>query len=350
MNAVNTARTMDAAGQFETHLTDKEATDVLKRIPADHRDRGFANDLLEKGDRYGLSVKQLAWVHKLALRQLAWESKPAAEPVRASVWATRKFPNLVKFLDPVSKKLKSGANVRFDGWSVSRCRSGSQWNGHYWVSNGAEFGSGLNRLYGRITPAGEFVPHGANCAEPPAEVLAELDLFEKNPMVYTREFGVKTGRCCFCNLALTDDKSAVLGYGPVCAKNYGLPHGKKGMLYWGLSQDDVDAMLAKRTGGATIEDEPEPVAMNAAGTALAGFPSAVSPRLMPDVIKDSYEVSELSNMPAAAWKDEEGWPAVFELHGRKLYVHSVSKDREGDVEKVTYRVGTDGKLVTVWND
>lgn len=38
--------------------------------------------------------------------------------------------------------------------------------------------------------------------------------------------GKMTGKCCFCNSPLIDQKSTDVGYGPVCAKHYGLPHGK----------------------------------------------------------------------------------------------------------------------------
>jgi hypothetical protein len=31
-------------------------------------------------------------------------------------------------------------------------------------------------------------------------------------------------RCSFCGLALTDEGSVFMGYGPICARNYGLPH------------------------------------------------------------------------------------------------------------------------------
>jgi hypothetical protein len=39
------------------------------------------------------------------------------------------------------------------------------------------------------------------------------------------EFGDLYGECCFCGLALTDERSISAGYGPTCASKHGLPWG-----------------------------------------------------------------------------------------------------------------------------
>lgn len=45
----------------------------------------------------------------------------------------------------------------------------------------------------------------------------------EEPGVAASEFGKLTGRCCFCNRSLSDeDRSTQVGFGPVCAKKYGL--------------------------------------------------------------------------------------------------------------------------------
>jgi hypothetical protein len=39
-----------------------------------------------------------------------------------------------------------------------------------------------------------------------------------------------TGRCCFCNHKIgegEDNRSAAVGYGPECAKHFGVPWGVK---------------------------------------------------------------------------------------------------------------------------
>lgn len=81
-----------------------------------------------------------------------------------------------------------------------------------------------NILYGRIDPEGNVWGH--NGKVPPVGVLAMLDTFAEDPKNFVRQFGVKTGRCCFCDLPLTDEISQKWGYGPRCAVVYHLPHGK----------------------------------------------------------------------------------------------------------------------------
>jgi Family of unknown function (DUF6011) len=49
-----------------------------------------------------------------------------------------------------------------------------------------------------------------------------------NPAEAARAYGALMCRCSFCNLALTDAGSVEVGYGPTCAKKWGLPHAPKG--------------------------------------------------------------------------------------------------------------------------
>lgn len=55
-----------------------------------------------------------------------------------------------------------------------------------------------------------------------------IDLLEKlaaDPAAVTAANGKAMGSCCYCKLPLSDPKSLDKGYGPVCAKNWGLPWG-----------------------------------------------------------------------------------------------------------------------------
>jgi len=51
------------------------------------------------------------------------------------------------------------------------------------------------------------------------KLLSEL---AKDPIKVAKEHGKLSGKCCFCNKALTDEKSTAAGYGPVCSKHYHL--------------------------------------------------------------------------------------------------------------------------------
>jgi len=59
-------------------------------------------------------------------------------------------------------------------------------------------------------------------------VLDLLVTIAGNPAEAARAYGAFMCRCSFCNLALTDAGSVEVGYGPTCAKKWGLPHQPKG--------------------------------------------------------------------------------------------------------------------------
>lgn len=81
---------------------------------------------------------------------------------------------------------------------------------------------GSDQYFGKITPAGKFFPVGS-C---PASIETQLQLFANDPEGVAAKYGKLTGRCCFCGRNLTDDRSTEMGYGPVCAKKFGLGWGK----------------------------------------------------------------------------------------------------------------------------
>jgi uncharacterized protein DUF6011 len=50
----------------------------------------------------------------------------------------------------------------------------------------------------------------------------------ENPAEAAMAYGALMGRCSFCDLPLTDAGSVAVGYGPICARKWGLPHHPKG--------------------------------------------------------------------------------------------------------------------------
>lgn len=60
---------------------------------------------------------------------------------------------------------------------------------------------------------------------PAAGVL--LAILENDPADVARLHGQRTGRCCFCRKPLITNESVTMGYGPVCADNWGLPWGMR---------------------------------------------------------------------------------------------------------------------------
>ena len=62
---------------------------------------------------------------------------------------------------------------------------------------------------------------------------AVIDLlmeFDKHPQEAAQEYGKKSAHCCFCNTPIENPKSLHVGYGPVCAKHYGLHYPTDGQL------------------------------------------------------------------------------------------------------------------------
>lgn len=204
-------------------LTDAAAAEITRGIPPTHRSYEFAADLRRKmGGRWGLSEGQLAWLHKLAIEF----SSPAAAPPPPV--AKGNFGQITFFLQPAVETLKSYARVVFRTDAGFNVEIRSAWKqgkhqGAFWVSDGGDRYS--NRLFGKLDGNGDWFP-SADC---PPEVTKLLTDFNANPEVYVIRYGLRTGTCCFCANPLTDDSSVKLGYGPVCAKHYRLPHGKKGV-------------------------------------------------------------------------------------------------------------------------
>jgi hypothetical protein len=62
----------------------------------------------------------------------------------------------------------------------------------------------------------------------PGDVVATLATIAANPAEAAKAYGALTCRCSFCGLHLTDAGSVEVGYGPVCADKWNLPHQPKG--------------------------------------------------------------------------------------------------------------------------
>lgn len=78
---------------------------------------------------------------------------------------------------------------------------------------------------GRINPNGDVI---GSRLESATELLATLTQIAADPAGMAKAYGVLTGHCSFCNRKLTDEGSIEVGYGPVCAKAFNLPHSPKG--------------------------------------------------------------------------------------------------------------------------
>lgn len=79
---------------------------------------------------------------------------------------------------------------------------------------------------GKITTSGRFftVREADSIVDP---VVETIDAIIAGGAAYIAEQGRISGVCGFCGLTLDDPESVARGYGPVCAKRHGLPHGNR---------------------------------------------------------------------------------------------------------------------------
>jgi hypothetical protein len=121
----------------------------------------------------------------------------------ADATAHIKYPKVV-FDDANIKLALAGSRARFPG-SVNVTSIGSYGN---------------NDFFGRIHTDGRFEPSRGS-----TDTVKNFLINLSADVVGTvKAHGANTGNCCFCSRELTDDKSVTVGYGPVCAKTFGLPH------------------------------------------------------------------------------------------------------------------------------
>ncbi|RYD54475.1 MAG: hypothetical protein EOP83_22100 [Verrucomicrobiaceae bacterium] len=78
---------------------------------------------------------------------------------------------------------------------------------------------------GRILKSGDF-EISPRTKDEAREIVVGLREFAANPETGAKKSARLTGRCCFCNGFLKDERSTNAGYGPVCASHFGLAWGK----------------------------------------------------------------------------------------------------------------------------
>lgn len=190
---------------------------VLDRVPP--ASRQFANDLVNKSRR-GLSEKQLFWVNKLAAQAL----NPA--PVPAPI-AIGNMAGIIALFDRAKTHLKFPAIVLSctgETLRVNVAGSAAKFPGSLNVTSYERIDDGRRRWYGRVHRNGSYEP-SAKAEASAAVIAARLVEFAADPARVAADHGRLTGRCCFCNIALSDERSTAVGYGKICANRYGLAWG-----------------------------------------------------------------------------------------------------------------------------
>lgn len=200
----------------------EQITGLSKALPKlSDKDRTFASSLIKQWIMNNmLSDKQLVWVAKLTDRATA----PAPVMEQDDLGD---FGGVYELLQTATASLKF-PKVRLqteDGQPVVLSILGprSKFAGDINVTDGGPFGQG--KWFGRIDGAGKWTKsHTAKDAHEVGNVLRTLG---NAPVETAAAHGKLTGSCCFCARHLEADGSLEVGYGPTCAKHYGLPWGSK---------------------------------------------------------------------------------------------------------------------------
>jgi hypothetical protein len=197
-------------------LDDLDAAIKAGKVP--EKDRGFATDLVTKGRIRPLSVKQLHWVGVLFNRAMGKVATKVVGDFSGVYALFQKAKTHLKY--PKVTLLTAEGNPLQLYLSGPQSRMPNMVN----VTDGAGYGN--STWYGRISPEGTWTPNDRldTLVLPP--ILKVLKKLAKDPEGVAAEYGKLTGNCCFCVRKLADARSTDVGYGPVCAKRYGLRWGK----------------------------------------------------------------------------------------------------------------------------
>lgn len=186
------------------------------------RSTDFANNLIRGYRKFGkLTERQEPWVDRLLARADGHEEPGTATlPSFAGVYALfqrarahLKYPKITLLL-PGNKGLKL-------------YMSGPRSTKPDMVNLVEPNQVGPDRAwYGRVAADGKYT--ASRSAGPLLlDITTVLTRLASEPEKVAAEYGKLTGNCCFCSLPLSDARSLSVGYGPICAKHYGLAWGGK---------------------------------------------------------------------------------------------------------------------------
>lgn len=178
-------------------------------------DAGFAQSLAGNLRTWGrLSDKQLQWVDTLTQRASAQAPLPTQQV------NVQKIQDLFALAAQKLRRVKVALQAA-SGQRVVFTKAGpmSKYAGQILITDGGPFGA--NKFFGRIDANGDF--YATRTAD--QDVQALVTEFADSPAETAGKYGRLTGGCSFCNHKLDDDRSLQVGYGPVCAKRFGLVWG-----------------------------------------------------------------------------------------------------------------------------
>ena len=201
------------------------------RLPA--KDQTFALSLLQQHASNGrLSDRQWPYIKKLVDRL---DQPQGTEGPR----------NLGDQTELRALFAKAGEKIKFPHLLLPHVRDGYTETIKLWIAGTRSMQPGslsvtttavAREWLGRVMPDGTWTPgHTRTAAEydSVADLLCELIAA---PQATLAANGKSAGACCYCGSELTDARSVEAGYGPTCARKWGLP--------WGTQQSEPPARKA----------------------------------------------------------------------------------------------------------
>jgi hypothetical protein len=226
--------------------TREQAENLRQKARYDAQFRDFTNEervLVEKSLEWAQEIAenpQSDYEHNIAVIANALYIEPRSCGLAASIVGVfynkarrnvvvptqiGKMTGIVELLSTASKNLKAPKiRMTFDEGkplALNIGKDGTKWAGTVFLGDGEYQG----QSYGMIKPDGEFIPGRAVSPKAMKALTEVLAALAKNPAATASKYGRLTGKCCFCNQGLNDERSTQVGYGPVCAKSYDLPWG-----------------------------------------------------------------------------------------------------------------------------
>lgn len=187
----------------------------LSRGLVDSKDAEFCKSLTSQYDMKGhLSPKQWPWVEKMMIRALGME-EVEHEPPRFKVNSLKLF----KMFKEVEGK------IQHPSWLLALPMAGGHQEIKMWPYKGElSFGwAHSSGWLGAVKLNGDLVM-SKYVKKADQKVIHELVTELCNdPFGTVAAHGKLMNKCCFCKKSLTDPNSVDHGYGPVCAKHWGLP-------------------------------------------------------------------------------------------------------------------------------
>lgn len=170
------------------------------------RDREFASSLIAAYRKYHrLSDRQAPWVTTLLERATTpAPTKPKLPGLHAAFACARDHLKA-----PVLRAIGDGF-----AFKISPAKATSKNVGALYIKSDGEY-------VGKVLEDGalDLLYRFRDRHDAIAKSLGDISA---DPIAAARNYGRATGECCFCGRHLEDEKSTERGYGPVCAKKWGL--------------------------------------------------------------------------------------------------------------------------------